>query len=123
MLFTGSSRGGAKVKPPVPRHHREQEYEEWILSPGTTKRQKAAAAMKRTSSGPQKPMSALTKNQFIEIRRANPYLVPKNPRQCPNSFFYHSNQERIYNEIYAKKEFNCCPQYSISMEKLESKPY
>jgi hypothetical protein len=125
MLFTGSSKpsGGAKVKPPIPRRQREQEEEE-VISPRSTKRQRepAAAATKRTTSGPQRPMNKLSKGQFLEVWRVNPYLVEKNHRLCPNNYFYHPNQERIYNEVYGKKEFNCCPQCSISMEKLRSKP-
>ncbi|KAK1663542.1 hypothetical protein QYE76_051701 [Lolium multiflorum] len=121
-MASGSSkpRGGTKVKPPVPRRHREQEEEE-IISPRSTKRQRVAAANKRTASGPQNPMSGLTKGQFLEIRRIDPYLVDKNYRLCRNTYFYHPNQDRIYNEIYGTKEFNCCPQCSISMDKLRSK--
>jgi hypothetical protein len=54
-------------------------------------------------------MDKLSKNQFIAIRRVNPYLVAKNNRLCPNPYFYHQDQEKIYNDIYAKKEFACCP--------------
>jgi hypothetical protein len=67
-------------------------------------------------------MSGLKKDQFLEISRINPHLVPRNPRLCSNDYFYHPNQEKIYNEIYGAKEFNCCPQFSISMDKLRSKP-
>ncbi|KAK1692594.1 hypothetical protein QYE76_009291 [Lolium multiflorum] len=122
MIGPSKPRSGAKVKPP-PRRHREQEEQEEIISPRTTKRQRAAAtASKRTTSGPQKPMSGVTKSQFLEVRGANPYLVPRNPRLCPNNYFHHPNQERIYNEVYGAKEFNCCPQFSINMDKLRSKP-
>ncbi|KAK1630876.1 hypothetical protein QYE76_005191 [Lolium multiflorum] len=65
-------------------------------------------------------MVDIKKGQFMEIRGANPYLLPRNARQCPNHFFHHVNQERIYNEVYGAKEFKCCPQYSISMDKLNS---
>ncbi|KAK1695013.1 hypothetical protein QYE76_011710 [Lolium multiflorum] len=121
MIGSSKPHGGAKVKLLVPRCHREQEEEE-IISPRTTKRQRAVAANKRTTSGPQRPMSGLTKKQFLEIQQVNPYLVDKNHRLCPNTYFYHPNQERIYKEIYGAKEFNCCPQCSISMDKLRSKP-
>ncbi|KAK1698641.1 hypothetical protein QYE76_015338 [Lolium multiflorum] len=122
MIGPSKPRSSAKVKPP-PHRHREQEEQEEIISPRTTKRQRAAAtASKRTTSGPQKPMSGLKKSQFLEIRGANPYLVPRNPRLCPNNYFYHANQERIYNEVYGTKEFNFCPQFSINMDKLRSKP-
>jgi hypothetical protein len=67
-------------------------------------------------------MDKLSKNQFLEVRKVNPYLVENNSRLCPNTYFYHQNQERIYIEIYGKKEYNCCPQCSISMEKLDSEP-
>jgi hypothetical protein len=67
-------------------------------------------------------MSALNKSEFLEIRRINHYLVPRNPQLFPNKFFYHPNQERIYNDIYGTNEFNCCPQFSINMAKLNSKP-
>jgi hypothetical protein len=81
------------------------------MLPRSTKNQRAAAAaaMKRTASGPQMSMHAITKNQLLEIHRVNPYLVPKNHRLSPNTYFHHPNQERIYNEVYGKKEFNCCP--------------
>jgi hypothetical protein len=73
-------------------------------------RQRAAApTMKKTTQGPIKRMDELTKNQFLEVRKVNPYLVAKNTRLCPNANFYHQNQEKIYNDIYAKKEFACCP--------------
>jgi hypothetical protein len=67
-------------------------------------------------------MSALTKAKFMELRRTNYYLVPRNPWLCPNNFFHHANQESIYNEVYGSKDFNCFPQYSINMDKLRSKP-
>jgi hypothetical protein len=67
-------------------------------------------------------MDELSKNQFLEVRKINPYLVEKNHRLCPNPLFYHQYQERIYNDIYGKKEFACCPQGSISMDKLDSEP-
>ncbi|KAK1665502.1 hypothetical protein QYE76_053661 [Lolium multiflorum] len=120
----GSSkpRSGAKVKP---RRQRDQEEQEEILPQGTTKRQRAAATAadsKRTTSGPQKSMKDLKKAQFLQVRGVNPYLVPKNSRLCPNNFFYHADQERIYNDVYGSKEFRCCPQYSINMDKLQDKP-
>lgn len=67
-------------------------------------------------------MDELSKNQFLEVRNVNPYLVAKNTRMWPNAYFYHQNQERIYNEIYGKKDFARFPQCSISMEKLDSDP-
>jgi hypothetical protein len=65
-------------------------------------------------------MLDVKKGQFLEVRGANPYLLPRNARQCPNAYFHHINQERIYTEVYGAKEFKCCPQYSISMDKLNS---
>ncbi|KAK1682939.1 hypothetical protein QYE76_043787 [Lolium multiflorum] len=120
-VSTGSSRprGGGKVKPSSRRHRDEDEQEE-IVPARLTKRQREPAAGKRTAQGPRKSMVDLKKSQFLEVRGANPYLLPRNARQCPNNFFYHVNQERIYNEVYGAKEFNCCPQYSISMDKLNS---
>jgi hypothetical protein len=98
MLFTGSSKPrGAKVRNhPVPHRQRDEEQEE-IISPRSTKCQRAAAAaaMKRTTSGPLKRMNDLTKKKFLDIHRVNPYLVEKNHRLCPNTYFYHPNQERI----------------------------
>ncbi|KAK1664063.1 hypothetical protein QYE76_052222 [Lolium multiflorum] len=88
-----------------------------IVPARTTKHQREAAAGAR---GPQKSMIDLKKGQFMEVRGANPYLLPRNARQCPNPYFHHVNQERIYNEVYGAKEFNCCPQYSISMDKINS---
>jgi hypothetical protein len=67
-------------------------------------------------------MIDIKKGQFMEVRGANPYLLPRNACQCPNHYFHHVNQERIYNEVYGAKEFKCCPQYSISMDKLNSNP-
>jgi hypothetical protein len=67
-------------------------------------------------------MSALTKAKFMELRRTNYYLVPRNPWLCPNNFFHHANQEIIHNEVYGSKEFNCFPQYSINMDKIRSNP-
>ncbi|KAK1621249.1 hypothetical protein QYE76_026766 [Lolium multiflorum] len=58
----------------------------------------------------------------IDYNPVNPYLVEKNARLCPNTYLYHQNQERIYHEIYGAKEFACCPQWSISMDKLDSDP-
>jgi hypothetical protein len=78
--------------------------------------------MKKTTTGPIKPVDKLSKNQFLEVRKVNPYLVEKNTRLCPNAYLYHQNQERIYNEIYGANEFACCPQWSINMEKLDSEP-
>ncbi|KAK1619043.1 hypothetical protein QYE76_024560 [Lolium multiflorum] len=117
----GSSRprGGGKVKPSSRRHRDEDEQEE-IVSARTTKRQREAAAGKRTAQGPQKSMVDLKKSQFLEVRGTNLYFLPRNAHQCPNPFFHHVNKERIYNEVYGAKEFNCCPQYSISMDKLNS---
>lgn len=116
MLFTGApkTRGG-KVKPST-RRHRDEEQEE-IMPTRTTKRQREAAAGAR---GPQRSMLDVKKGQFMEVRGANPYLLPRNVRQCPNPYFHHVNQERIYTEVYGAKEFKCCPQYSISMDKLNS---
>jgi hypothetical protein len=67
-------------------------------------------------------MNELSKNQFLEVLKVNPYMVEKNTRLCPNAYFYHKNTEMIYNEIYRAKEFACCPQWSISMENLDSEP-
>jgi hypothetical protein len=67
-------------------------------------------------------MASLKKDQFLRVRGVNPYLLPRNARQCPNNFFDHIDQEMIYNDVYGSKEFKCCPQYSINMEKLQSKP-
>ncbi|KAK1661400.1 hypothetical protein QYE76_049559 [Lolium multiflorum] len=72
--------------------------------------------------GPPKAYEVLNKSQFLEIRGVNNYMVPRNTRLCPNNLFYHPNQERIYHEVYGAKEFNCCPQFSINMDKLPSKP-
>ncbi|KAK1678322.1 hypothetical protein QYE76_039170 [Lolium multiflorum] len=116
--------GGGKVKPSS-RCYREDEEQEEIAPTRTTKRQRdaaAAAAGKRTVRGPQISMKDLKKAQFLQVRGANPYIVPKNSRLCPNTFFYHADQERIYNDVYGSKEFRCCPQFSINMEKLQAKP-
>ncbi|KAK1665554.1 hypothetical protein QYE76_053713 [Lolium multiflorum] len=112
-----------KVKPSSCRPREEEEQDE-IVPTRTTKRQRdaAAAAGKRTVQGPQKFMKDLKKAQFLQVRGVNLYLVPKNSRLCPNNFFYHADQERIYNDVYGSKEFRCCPQYSINMDKLRAKP-
>ena len=91
--------------------------QEEIVLTRTTKRQREAAAGAR---GPQKSMLDIKKGQFLEVRGANPYLLPRNARQCPNAYFHHISQEKIYYEVYGAKEFKCCPQYSISMDKLRS---
>ncbi|KAK1679295.1 hypothetical protein QYE76_040143 [Lolium multiflorum] len=119
MIGPSKPRSGAKVKP-LSRRRREQEDQEEIMPQGTTKHKQRQR--KRTTSGPHRPMSGIKKAQFLEIMGANPYLVPRNPRLCPNNYFYQANQERIYNEVYGTKEFNCFPQYSINMDKLRSKP-
>jgi hypothetical protein len=67
-------------------------------------------------------MDKLSKNQFLEVHKVNPYLVAKNTHMFPNACFYHQYTERIYNDNYAQKEFACLPQCSISMEKLDSEP-
>ena len=87
LLFTGApkTRGG-KVKPSS-RRHRDDEQEE-IMPTRTTKRQRDAAAGAR---GPQKSMLDIKKGQFLEVRGANPYLLPRNARQCPNPYFHHVN--------------------------------
>jgi hypothetical protein len=74
-------------------------------------RQRAAAAAtkKKTTTGPTKTMDKLSKNQFLAVRGVNLYVVDKKSRLCPNTHFYHQNQERIYNEVYGAKEFACCP--------------
>jgi hypothetical protein len=121
-MFTGSKPHAPKKRNlPVSRRQSEIEEDD-VLSPRTTKRQRSttAAAKKKTTLGPTKLMDQLTKNQFLVVRGVNPYVVEKNVRLCPNPYFNHQNQERIYNEIYGSKEFACCPQWSIRMEKLDS---
>jgi hypothetical protein len=91
MLFTGSKpRAPKKRNPPV--SHRNDDTEEEIVSPRTTKRQRAAVAKKRSSAGPIKLMNEFSKEQFLEIRNVNPYVVEKNVRLCPNPYFYQKNQ-------------------------------
>jgi hypothetical protein len=104
-LFTGSKPRAPKTRnPPVSRCPRDEQAE--FISPRTTKRQGAAEAKKKTTMGPIKPMDNLSKNQLLEVRKVNPYLVEKNVRLCPNTYFYRQNQERIYHEIYGTKEFH-----------------
>ena len=53
-----------------------------------------------------------------EYRDLNPYSTPRNPH-VPNPFFYTSDQERVYNDIYLNQKTKVTKQHSLDIDHLK----
>jgi hypothetical protein len=68
-----------------------------------------------------KPYTKWALQDYIELRKTNPYLVNRHPR-FTNTHFHNSTQEAIYNDCYIHPKFRVVPQHYLSIDHMLSKP-
>ncbi|KAK1616250.1 hypothetical protein QYE76_021767 [Lolium multiflorum] len=93
-----------------------EENHEWSLEDVAT------FAKKKEDEGPNSCCDKLLDEVcFLREHNAKFLEVISTQEKALDEYYRLSKEkERIYNEVYGAKEFNCCPQYSINMDKLNS---
>ena len=105
---------------PTTRTARQQQLDKQKLPKGTTKKVVKTPVRKPQPRKPPPPITfdKMRSHLYREYRDMNPYSTPRNPH-VPNPFFYTSDQERVYNDIYLNQKTKVTKQHSLDIDHMK----